>query len=54
MKVKNNPTFHVHYGMALAQKGDKANALREFKEALLYKPQKAEEDQIKQLIQKLS
>src|SRR6185369_6615532 len=30
-KAKDNPTFHYHYGMALAQKGDKANALKELK-----------------------
>ena len=30
-KVKDNPTFHYHYGMALAQKGDKGNALKELK-----------------------
>jgi tetratricopeptide (TPR) repeat protein len=53
-KVKDNPTFHFHYGMALAQKGDKANALRELKVALQSKPKKAEEDQIKELVQKLS
>jgi len=53
-KVKENSTFHLHYGMALAQKGDKANALKEFKLALQYKPKKAEEDQLKELVQKLS
>jgi tetratricopeptide (TPR) repeat protein len=53
-KVKDNPTFHFHYGMALAQKGDKANALKELKIALQSKPKKGEEDQIKELVQKLS
>jgi len=53
-KVKENPTFHYHYGMALAQKGDKVNALKQFKEALLLKPKKGEENQIKEMIQKLS
>jgi len=53
-KVKENPTFHYHYGMALAQKGDKINALKQFKEALLFKPKKGEENQIKEMIQKLS
>jgi tetratricopeptide (TPR) repeat protein len=53
-KVKDNPTFHYHYGMALAQKGDKANALKELKVALQNKPKKEEENQIKELVQKLS
>ena len=53
-KVKENPTFHYHYAMALAQKGDKAHALLELKAALQYKPSKNEENQIKELVQKLS
>jgi tetratricopeptide (TPR) repeat protein len=53
-KVKDNSTFHYHYGMALAQKGDKARALVELKAALQYKPKKNEEDQIKELLQKVS
>jgi Flp pilus assembly protein TadD len=53
-KVNDNPTFHYHYGMALYQKGDKANALKELRAALQHKPKKSEEDQIKELVQKLS
>jgi tetratricopeptide (TPR) repeat protein len=53
-KSKENPTFHYHYGMALAQKGDKPRALQELKAALQYKPSKLEENEIKELLQKLS
>jgi tetratricopeptide (TPR) repeat protein len=62
-KVTNNPTFRYHYGMALAQKGDKANALIQLKTAMQIiqvkaavpnTPKNDEEDQIKELIQKLS
>jgi tetratricopeptide (TPR) repeat protein len=53
-KVGDNATFHYHYGMALYQKGDKANALRELNKAIQYKPKKDEESQIKELIQKIS
>jgi tetratricopeptide (TPR) repeat protein len=53
-KSKENPTFHYHYGMALAQKGDKSRAMQELKAALQYKPTKTEENNIKELLQKLS
>ena len=53
-KVKDNSTFHYHYGMALAQKGDKVRALVELKAALQFKPGKNEESLIKELVQKLS
>jgi tetratricopeptide (TPR) repeat protein len=53
-KVKENPTFHYHYAMALMQKGDKPNALKELRIALQYKPKKPEEDRIKEMVQKLS
>jgi len=53
-KVKDNSTFHYHYGLALAQKGDKTNAAKEFKTALQYKPEKKEESEIKEQIQKIS
>ena len=53
-KVKDNSTFHYHYGMALAQKGDKAGALQELNVALQCKPDNNEENEIKELIQELS
>jgi tetratricopeptide (TPR) repeat protein len=53
-QVKDNSTFHYHYGMALAQKGDKPHALQELKSALQYKHSDTEGNQIKELVQKLS
>jgi tetratricopeptide (TPR) repeat protein len=62
-KAADNPTFHYHYALALNQKGDKANALRELKTALqkisddhqTQSPsRKNEEHSIKELVQKLS
>jgi Flp pilus assembly protein TadD len=53
-KVKDNPTFHYHYAMALTQKGDKAHAMQELRLALQNKPAKSEENQIKELLQKVS
>ena len=54
IKVKDNPTYHYHYAMALAQKGDNANALKELRTALQENPEKNEEAQIRELVQKLS
>jgi hypothetical protein len=44
----------MHYAMALAQKGEKASAIREFKAALQYSPTKINEDEINEQIRKLS
>jgi len=54
IKVKDNSTYHFHYGLALQQKGDKNNALKEFKLALQLKPKKPEEEQLNALIRKLT
>jgi tetratricopeptide (TPR) repeat protein len=54
--VKKQPhaaTYRFHLGMALAQKGDKPAALREFQTALKDNPPKAERDQIEEQIQKI-
>ena len=56
LKDPKEPAFHLHYGMALVQKGDKANALKQFKEALQY-PNKLSKDDASQandLIHKIS
>jgi tetratricopeptide (TPR) repeat protein len=53
-KAEANATYHYHYGMALAQKGDKLNALKECAAALKNNPSKSEEAEIKDLVQKLS
>ena len=52
--VPQNPTYHYHYALALAQKGDKAQAMKEAQLALEKKPSKEEEGQIKELIQKMA
>jgi tetratricopeptide (TPR) repeat protein len=49
----NNSTFHFHYGMALAQKGDKPFAKSEFEKALQHKPSKDEEQKIHEQLQKM-
>jgi tetratricopeptide (TPR) repeat protein len=54
--VQRDPTnynFHYHYGMALAQKGDKASARKEFETALQNKPSKDDEAKIRELLQKI-
>jgi Flp pilus assembly protein TadD len=53
-KVNDNSTFHYHYAIALAQKGDDADALSELKTALEYGPREREEMEIKALIEKIS
>jgi tetratricopeptide (TPR) repeat protein len=52
-KDPNNPTFHYHYAMALAQKGDKPSARREYETALSHKPSKEEEQKIHEQLQKM-
>jgi tetratricopeptide (TPR) repeat protein len=53
-KVKDNPTYYYHYGLALSQKGDKVNALKQLKLALQFEHKKPEEDRINELIRKIS
>jgi len=53
-KVQDNPTYHYHYGMALAQKGDRLNAMKEFNAALKNNPSRTEIAEIKDQLQKLS
>jgi tetratricopeptide (TPR) repeat protein len=52
-KDPNNPTFHYHYAMALAQKGDKPSARSEYEKALNNKPSKEEEQKIHEQLQKM-
>jgi len=52
-KDPNNPTFHYHYAMALAQKGDKPSAKSEYEKALSHKPSKDEEQKIHEQLQKM-
>jgi len=50
----NNPIYHYHYAMALNQKGDRESARKECQVALQERPSKAQEDQIRQLLSKLT
>jgi tetratricopeptide (TPR) repeat protein len=52
-KDPNNPTFHYHYAMALAQKGDKPSARSEYEKALSHKPSKEEEQKIHEQLNKM-
>lgn len=54
VKAPSNPLYHLHYGMALAQKGDKPAALKQLGLAREDKPDKQDEKEIDDLIQKLS
>jgi len=49
-----NSTFHYHYAMALAQKGQKDLAIKECTAALQQKPKKDEETKIRELMRKVS
>jgi tetratricopeptide (TPR) repeat protein len=49
-----NPTFRYHLGMALLEKGDKAGAKSELKEALVHQPSSNQERLIAELISKLN
>jgi tetratricopeptide (TPR) repeat protein len=49
----DNPIFHLHYGMALQEKGDKTSAQKQLQEALKDHPSKPQEQQIRELLQKL-
>jgi tetratricopeptide (TPR) repeat protein len=52
-KAPKHSTYRYHLGMALAQKGDKTNALKELNEALKASPARDEAAKIKELIAKL-
>jgi tetratricopeptide (TPR) repeat protein len=52
-KVPNQSTYHYHLGMALSQKGDKPNALKQLQDALKNNPAPAEKQKIQELINRL-
>ncbi len=52
-KVPNNSTFHLHYCMALAQKGERSAAAKECRTALALKPSQGDEGQIRELLARL-
>lgn len=49
----DEPAFHLHYGMALLQKGDKASAKRELDLAMKNSPSKGDKIKIQALLQNL-
>ncbi len=53
VKEPANPIYHYHYGMALQEKGDKSSAQKQLQEALKDHPSKPQEQQIRELLQKL-
>jgi tetratricopeptide (TPR) repeat protein len=53
VQAPQNPIFHYHYAMALNQKGDRDSARRECQAALADKPNKTQENDIRQLMSKL-
>jgi tetratricopeptide (TPR) repeat protein len=54
VQAPQNPTYHYHYAMALNQKGDRENARKECMAALADKPNRTQEDQIRQLLSRIS
>jgi tetratricopeptide (TPR) repeat protein len=52
-KVPANSTYHFHYAMALAQKGDKPAATKQCQLALANKPTKEEESRIRELMTRI-
>lgn len=53
VKAPNHSTYRYHLGMALSQKGDKTNAVRELQQALKNNPAREEAAKIRELLEKL-
>ena len=49
----NRASFHMHYGMALLQKGDKPSARKELETAIKFNPSKDEAGKIRELLASL-
>jgi tetratricopeptide (TPR) repeat protein len=49
-RVPDNPSFHLHLGMALYDAGEKQLAKKELEKALQHKPSAAEQAKIKELV----
>ena len=52
-KYPDSALFRLHYGMSLAQKGEKGKAVRELQQALKNGPTKDDEAKIRALLEKL-
>ncbi len=53
-KTPNQSTYRYHLGIALSQKGDKPNAIKELQEALKNNPEQEEKRKIQELLTRLS
>jgi tetratricopeptide (TPR) repeat protein len=53
VQAPQNPTFHFHYAIALNQKGDRDNAKKECQAALANRPNKNQENEIRQLMTRI-
>jgi tetratricopeptide (TPR) repeat protein len=53
VQAPQNPIYHYHYAMALNQKGDRDNARKECQAALSNRPNKVQENDIRQLMSKI-
>jgi tetratricopeptide (TPR) repeat protein len=54
VQAPTNPIYHYHYAMALNAKGDRESARKECMTALADKPNKAQADDIKKLLSRIS
>ena len=52
-RAPDNPSFHMHFGMALYDAGEKQHAKKEFESALQHKPSATEEAKIKELVARI-
>jgi len=52
-RVPNNPSFHLHLGMALLDAGEKQLAKKELEKAMQNKPSAAEQAKIKDLVDRI-
>ena len=53
VKAPDQPTYRYHLGLALSQKGAKADAVKELRASLKYNPSQDEREKIEQLLVKL-
>jgi tetratricopeptide (TPR) repeat protein len=52
-RVPDNPSFHLHLGMALLDAGEKQLAKKELEKAMQHKPSAAEQVKIKDLVERI-
>jgi tetratricopeptide (TPR) repeat protein len=52
-RVPDNPSFHLHLGMALYDAGEKQLAKKELEKAMQYKPSAVDQAKIKELVERI-